>query len=193
MPCYTTEHVCEPTVGSAPLESHDVMPTWTKLNHLEYNQVWDTFDAEFEFGKQTPDGLVIQEPAPSITYDISDAFTMEFAPWGDPAIHADVHGRFLAAFQSCVAPGETLYALDWQHDAYHFDPHQPFAWDDLCEWKVPIIPNGDYYIHIAKDFSFGTFGHPWELTLCVFGEQLLTIVRHDPPALLNKVIRRNDR
>ncbi len=38
---------------------------------------------------------------------------------------------------------------------------------------MPVYPKGDYYIFLRDDLSEGTFGHPWEQTLCVFGERLL--------------------
>lgn len=36
-----------------------------------------------------------------------------------------------------------------------------------------MFPNGDYYTFARPDFSEGTFGHPWERTLCVFGPRLV--------------------
>eukprot|EP01133_Synstelium_polycarpum_P023417 gene23417-28073_t len=44
---------------------------------------------------------------------------------------------------------------------------------ELAEWRVPVYPNGDYYIFSRDDFTEGTFGHPWERTLCVFGERMV--------------------
>jgi len=38
---------------------------------------------------------------------------------------------------------------------------------------VTIFPDGDYYAFLRHDFSMGTFGHPWERTLCVFGKALI--------------------
>ena len=32
------------------------------------------------------------------------------------------------------------------------------------------IPNGDYTIFVGRDHAFGIVGHPWEQSLCVFGE-----------------------
>ncbi|WP_198347940.1 DUF2716 domain-containing protein [Plantactinospora sp. KBS50] len=36
-------------------------------------------------------------------------------------------------------------------------------------WPLSPYPDGDYSIYLAEGFRFGTFGHPWELSLCVFG------------------------
>jgi hypothetical protein len=66
-----------------------------------------------------------------------------------------------------------LVVLDWQHPAYRFRPaNQALTWQ--AEWKVPVYPDGDYFAFLSEDFSEGTFGHPWEKTICVLGERLVT-------------------
>ena len=35
----------------------------------------------------------------------------------------------------------------------------------------------DYAINVSKDFRVGTFSHPWEKTVCVFGEELLDLTK----------------
>ena len=68
-------------------------------------------------------------------------------------------------------PHAELVVLDWQHPAYRFRPaHQALTW--RAEWRVPVYPDGDYYAFLTQDFTEGTFGHPWEKTLCVIGERL---------------------
>jgi hypothetical protein len=39
--------------------------------------------------------------------------------------------------------------------------------------KVPIYPDGDYYAFMTEDLLEGTFGHPWEQTLCIMGDRLI--------------------
>ncbi len=36
-----------------------------------------------------------------------------------------------------------------------------------------MFPDGDYHIVLTEDMTIGTFGHPWEQTLCVFGAALV--------------------
>jgi hypothetical protein len=72
---------------------------------------------------------------------------------------------------------EKFYVFDWQHEGYDFYPllnHQPLS----------VYPNGDYYSFVAEDFSFWTFGHPWQKTLCVFGKPLIDAL---PQAFWEKV------
>ncbi|GIH05322.1 hypothetical protein Rhe02_33890 [Rhizocola hellebori] len=58
--------------------------------------------------------------------------------------------------------------------------------------RPAATPDGDCYIYLAEDFQFGTFGHPWESTLCVFGQELLDLVEAELDTLLGKPMRRND-
>ena len=36
-----------------------------------------------------------------------------------------------------------------------------------------VFPDGDYYAFAGPDLNEGTFGHPWEPSLCVFGHRLV--------------------
>lgn len=68
-------------------------------------------------------------------------------------------------------PGEELLTLDWQDPAYRFRPsNQALTW--RADWCVPVYPDGDDFAFLAQDFTEGTFGHPWEQTLCVFRARL---------------------
>ena len=85
-----------------------------------------------------------------------------------------------------------LIALDWQHPAYRFVPaNQALTWQ--AEWKIPIYPDGDYFAFLSEDYAEGTFGHPWEQTICVFGQELLDAVAADRPTLLRTVVRQHGR
>lgn len=60
-------------------------------------------------------------------------------------------------------------------------------------WPGIAYPDGDYYLYLTADLRLGTFGHPWEDSLCVFGDELLTEVEEDLTALLGTVMRRAGR
>jgi len=130
--------------------------SWKLLSENEYGAVWDRFDAHFNFKPSWSERVVpaIQEPPPCVVFDIS-------GEWADA-----LNGLFELALTSAGGPGDSLYFLDWQHEAYRIDP--------LATDALPIFPDGDYYSLLAEDFSFGTFGHPWQQSLCVFGADLLT-------------------
>ncbi|MDQ5823304.1 MAG: DUF2716 domain-containing protein [Chloroflexota bacterium] len=163
---------------------------WAELLHHERDAVWDRFYALFDFKPSTKAKVWpgIKEPTPSITYSIASFYKTTSNP---RVLERDLNIKTLQALRKCVPPGQRLYALDWQHPCYWFYPHRLEAAGDTYRWRVPVLPNGDYYIFLAEDLSFGLFGHPWEQTLCVFGQALLNAFAQDMPLLFGKPVRRD--
>ncbi|MFD9619854.1 DUF2716 domain-containing protein [Streptomyces virginiae] len=56
----------------------------------------------------------------------------------------------------------------------------------------PAVP-GDRSTGVAGAARLGTFGHPWEQTLTVWGPRLLDAVEEELTVLLGEPIRRRDR
>ncbi len=152
----------------------------------EDEAIWQKFGSQFGFSISTTPAIF--EPSPSVTYFIG--------PNSDQPDHfdkllTDLDIRMLAAFRRCVPADGWLYALDAYHPSYRFRPHIPFDAAEGNNWRVSVFPNGDYHIFLAPDLRFGLFGHPWEQTMCIFGEELLTALEDDPPLLFSTVIREN--
>lgn len=156
------------------------MNAWQLLSQAEYDEVWDRFDEQFDFKPSVyrPDFPGIKEPSPSITYEFDYPIS--------PEIIDDLETQTLSAFLSVVSVDEALFVLDWQHDCYSFRPHLPFR-----DWEIPVLPDGDYYIFLAKDFRFGIFGHPWEQTICVWGSELLATFERNKPILFQSPVRQH--
>ena len=157
------------------------MRAWELLSKSEYETVWNKFEAQFNF-KPTTDSKEfpsIIEPVGSITYKFEYSLPEKMSKDMD-----DVGYKSLIAFRSLVSSDETIYALDWQHDCYWFRPHLSFE-----EWQIPVFPDGDYSIFLAKDFSFGIFAHPWEQTFCIWGKELLAEFQKNKPVLFETIIR----
>jgi hypothetical protein len=38
---------------------------------------------------------------------------------------------------------------------------------------VPVFPDADYVAHMEQDLRWGTFGHPWQESLCIWGAGLV--------------------
>lgn len=66
---------------------------------------------------------------------------------------------------------EELIALDWQHPAYRYSPARQAISSEAA--RAPVFPDGDYYVHSTPSFTWGTFGHPWQQTLTIWGRPLL--------------------
>ncbi|GAA1858684.1 DUF2716 domain-containing protein [Asanoa iriomotensis] len=146
--------------------------------------VWDRFYAEFAFRPRVREFPAIKEPAPSVTWSLASV--------DDSAVDrlAEVVHEALAT----LAGSGSVLALDWQHPCYRVWPSRigPDTVDPPASpgWPLSPYPDGDYFIYLAEDFRFGTFGHPWELSLCVFGAELLRLTEVDLHELLGDPMRR---
>ncbi len=103
-----------------------------------------------------------------------------------------------AALKAATEPGNRLYALDWQHSAFLFDPRNEeeqrsvLLEDEAGEYRAEFplcYPDGDYYFFLDEDFRFGCLGHPWRRELWVFGEKLLPEIAKIAPELGWKRLR----
>lgn len=145
-------------------------PGWTEL--AERDRYWAAFTSKFEFRPSVDisSGPAISEPIPSMTFDLA-------APTDTDAVRASrfdaVNAEALRCFVTDFADDPSFVVLDWQHPGYRFDA-SVHATNRDAEWRVPVCPDGDYYIFLREDLGEGTFGHPWEQTLCVFGERLVS-------------------
>lgn len=164
---------------------------WEDISGLHFegeeaNAIWDQFVTRFAFRPGVTSMPVVDEPTPSITYFIGHIYGPRERYL---ALIADLNTKMLAAFRTCVPLDGWLYALDWHHPTYRFRPHAPFNIADENAWRVPVLPNGDYYIFLAPDLRFGAIGHPWEQTMCIYGAELLTAMDSGQPHLFDIVLR----
>lgn len=152
---------------------------WTELPFDEYDDLWARFESLYGFrASTTADGWpAIKEPAPSITFDLT---VITDGPQRGAAFDS-INAEALRCFVCELPDVDELVVLDWQHPAHRFRPAlQALGW--RAEWRVPVYPDGDYYAFLTPDMHEGTFGHPWEQTLCVIGDRLgrslATIAEH---------------
>ncbi|MFH8385823.1 DUF2716 domain-containing protein [Kitasatospora sp. NPDC018058] len=166
-----------------------------RLYGPDHNDIWDRFDARFDFRPSMHVFPGITEPSPSITWSL-DALNDD--P-GDCKLDrlVDVVQEGLA---KCSDPGESLWILDWQHTCYRLRPDIPTTDMFLPRvlegrsregWPLSPYPDGDYYIFLADDLRCGTFGHPWEHSLYIFDAELLDAIAEDVHQVLHRVVRRD--
>ena len=89
------------------------------------------------------------------------------------------------AFIKCTAQGERIYALDWQHSSFLYDPRNKSEQQSVFvadkrylgggynAYFPGYYPDGDYYFFISEDFRFGYLTHPWREEAWVFGDELI--------------------
>jgi len=146
---------------------------WTELDRTEQTQHWSVFNSKFGFrpGTKPESWPAIAEPAPSMTFDLDAHNVRTTASW---SARADaINAEALRCFVTEFSDDPTFVVLDWQHPCYSFDAEAHADAAENAEWRVPVHPNGDYYIFAQDGFTEGTFGHPWERTLCVFGPRMV--------------------
>jgi hypothetical protein len=140
-------------------------------HELDYATAWETFDSRFDFrpdfhGRSEP---AISLPDHSLVLDLAPVYGHEGARFasGEAAVNAAALRNFVL-----LAGSQELTALDWQHTPYRYSPSD-HALSEITHWPVPVFPNGDYYIHFPADLRWGTFGHPWQQTLTLWGDELV--------------------
>ncbi len=140
-----------------------------------YEEWWTPFDDRYHFHPQyaREPRPGITEPEHSVTFSIEPIYTTGTSE-GFGAATSDLNAEVLRAFVEVFGADECLVVLDWQHQGYRFRPHLQAAHGD--EWRVTPWPDGDYYIFLSEDLTSGTFGHPWEQSLCVFGRRLVDVL-----------------
>src|SRR5690606_23892749 len=82
----------------------------------------------------------------------------------------DLDEKCICVLKEMTHEEEFIYALDWQHECYWFNPHLP---NNNKEWNIPFYPDGDYYIFCPKDLSWCYFSHPWERSVTLIGKELI--------------------
>ncbi|MER6284420.1 DUF2716 domain-containing protein [Streptomyces sviceus] len=141
---------------------------WEAMPDEESHAHWTEFIARHGFrpGVRPEDWPALDEPVPSVTYDLTPLF--EAVEPESTAVLDRLERLVLAALTEAFPVGERLAVLDWQHTGHWFRPQ--LASD--APWPVPAFPNGDYHLFLTEDMTDGLLGHPWERTLCVFGPRL---------------------
>lgn len=145
-------------------ETNDV---WREV---DYDSAWTPFNERFGFvaNYYERDLPASQFPPGSLVIDLGPVFEHNgprFAA-GEAAINAAALRAFV-----WLAEDDELVALDWQHPAYRYSPGRQALSDGIP--AIPVFPNGDYFAHMTPDLGWGTFGHPWQQTFTIWGDDLI--------------------
>lgn len=132
------------------------------------NRLWDKMLGEYHFSPRR-NTIPFSFPHPYKLYGLGALWTQE------------QETEINSVFESLVPQDGFLYALDWNHDCFIFNPREriPLYYhyydaERECNVYFPSYwPDGDYYFFIAQDWSFGMLGHPWRKELYLWGEELI--------------------
>lgn len=150
---------------------------WVQLssdeNHDAWTPVYETFD--FKPTTNSAEWPSFREPVGSMTWDLHGVFARAGTEAEFVAAERNVAACLLSGLVLAKGVDEYVYALDWQHPGFRFDPTLARPPERIDSWLVPSLPNGDYYLFVAHDMRFGWLSHPWEYSVCVYGDLLPTI------------------
>lgn len=144
------------------------MLNFKELNGKEEDDAW--FNLPVQFPRPLHGKMELASYLASIKLDVKNYYTSN-----DPIFYNTTLENFaIKVFQDITQIDEEMYALDWQHQGYAFNPRKTMdKQEHWNEWIVPIFPNGDYYIFTTKDMQNVWFGHPWQETITLFGEKII--------------------
>jgi hypothetical protein len=165
---------------------------WSDLSEGEYGEIWDRVYEVFDFHPTTDAAQwpSFREPAGSTTWGLESVFAKADTEVEFLCAERDVAACLLDALVAAKGVDENVYALDWRHPGYRFDPSLARPPERIESWLVPALPNGDYYLFLAQDLRFGWLSHPWECSVCVYGD-LLPSIRETAEHFGWRVLRQN--
>ena len=125
------------------------------LNNDKNNELWDKIENDFGFN---PNFYLIKNNKSN------EIFNIKHLPFKIFKISNNCYENEL--WQNKINNilkkiNSDMYALNWQHDGFLFNPNQNISLTQCYENNFPTYyPDGDYYLFISKDFSQGIFNIP---------------------------------
>ena len=156
--------------------------SWRILGDAEYHCVWDKVDEMFQFSPSIDSTVKpFNFKIPVDIYDITAS-----SIWHDDNA---INEQIRCALVECIKNDDYMYALDWQHTCFRYNPriidrldypifikydtpikNEHVNWEGYNVYFPTFYPNGDYYFFIAKDFSWGYLTHPWLKRVYIYGD-----------------------
>ncbi|MFF3456940.1 DUF2716 domain-containing protein [Streptomyces sp. NPDC002730] len=172
-------------------------PVSMLLDDREHDALCDDFEARFAFKPSYTYYPGIEEPPDSVTWhvgDITDTCRIHRLMRNLPDDHRVKRLQAVVerGLRARLRPDEPLFSVSWWHQGYRFDPAR-VGGPGQPTWPGAACWGDEYYKLLTRDLRMGTFWHPWEESLCVFGADLLAEVEDDLTAVLGTVMRRGGR
>ncbi|MEZ4703980.1 MAG: DUF2716 domain-containing protein [Bdellovibrionota bacterium] len=150
---------------------------WQVLEEKENYLVWDSFAKKYSFrpSMDPQEWPSIRTEYPRMMFDVSSYYEHEGQHDGQD-IEKALQDLAVEMFCALTNKHEKMWAMDWHHPSYEFDPRKPMDLDqEFDRWLVPIFPNGDYTVFLCQDYANVWFGHPWQQSIALVGEALVDL------------------
>jgi hypothetical protein len=153
-----------------------------ELNDFEYDRLLDFMYDNLDFNAYSENqDFIIAPPRPNRSFDTSTFF-------GDNYSQALCDNLELCMIEwfKIISKGKRMYALDWHHTTYSFDPNLHFERDKFKHWLAPAFPDGDLLCFLNDDLTDGVFGDGWNHRIILWGETLIKAFEEIKPEMLLK-------
>ena len=150
------------------------------LGEEESKQIWDRIYVELQFQPSVRvNTLPFQLSAPYLVLDLARAAQEQVEK---------LLTEVPSALAACLGEDEWMYALDWHHSYFRYDPRRPVTEHDhwvederyggvlgggYNAYFPEFYPDGDYYFFVQRDLKWGYLGHPWRREIWLFGAPLV--------------------
>lgn len=157
------------------------------LNHTKlYGIVWEKIYTQLHFKPSC--SCRIHSFEVTAPFEIEDVFSVYGIENMSDAQLDRMDDIIRQIFIDVTSEHERMYALDWNHSAFLYDPRkieeQRSVWIEndsgtgYSAYFPSFFPDGDYYFFIDENFRFGYLGHPWRQEVWIFGELLVPKFEH---------------
>ncbi len=158
------------------------MQNWKKLDKVEKNNLWDYISSKLSFNPRNSENTIIPKELLYKCYDISSHYNENFKLEN----YDELHDYTLNLFR--ILSSKKVYALDWMHDCFVFDPNLPFELDEFEEWLISVFPNGDFVFFITENLENIIFADGINSKIYFLGREIVEFLKLNRPKILDKEI-----
>ncbi len=152
-----------------------------------WSKIYSLFDFTPDYYNKTQSPFTFPKFIKSVNiYDISKAQQVLNPHDADGNYRTTVQIDLLKAiFSECMGKDDFVYALDWQHGCFKYDPriNEPYGYymtyasrPETRAYFPFFFPDGDYFLFVSQNFSWGYFTHPWQKKAWVFGQKMVKLM-----------------
>lgn len=150
---------------------------WTPLTEEDEKNAWRFIYETLLFTPHAVEKVVFPKLS-SVRYNISKYYNEGFKE----DYYDDLHSKAIDAFKEITA-NNLIFALNFQHQSYSFNPQLPFEKDEFGEWLIPFFPNGDYVFFLTADLKSGAFCDGINGEIFLLGEKIIAAFEKNRPLI----------
>ncbi|MBL1230374.1 DUF2716 domain-containing protein [Enterococcus sp. BWB1-3] len=150
---------------------------WIVLPEEDENKIWAKVYESYSFSPNSnTETFKIREP-----HDVYSCKEAIYKAETDPNWSETLRN----IFSQVLGNKPYMFVLDWQHNSFKYDPtntkekknpifisDESFMGGGYNVYFPSFYPDGDYYLFIAQDFSWGYLTDPQKQQIFVYGETL---------------------